>query len=347
MCQRDSKTGRYSIDGVMGPNEFHEGKEKKGVRDNAYTNIMLAWTLEKAAHLVAALKVDGPYELEKAYRNMGVTAKEMENAYDHWREIRRNLSLSISETGVIANHADWFGLKGPDEVKGHKIKRNGHERELFSIVYEPGRSDRRIRAVGLDPDDFQIQKQADTMMAYYNLGPNEVSRVVGMMGYRLPADHLLQNLNHHLPRTSHGSTLSFITHAMVLANAGNASDSWHFYRQALISDLSDIQGGTTAEGIHLGVMGGCLKGVVTNYAGLDWRGDHLSINPDLPEEWESLKFSVLVRGDRYCFKITKEVLKLKVVREDRTKPERKNLIVVVRGHPERVDYVVDYAFGLN
>jgi trehalose/maltose hydrolase-like predicted phosphorylase len=55
------KTGRYSIDGVMGPNEFHEGKEKKGVKDNAYTNIMLAWTLEKAEQLVAAVKAAGPY----------------------------------------------------------------------------------------------------------------------------------------------------------------------------------------------------------------------------------------------------------------------------------------------
>ena len=47
MCERDPQTGRYSIDGVMGPNEFHEGKQKNGVRDNAYTNIMLAWTLER------------------------------------------------------------------------------------------------------------------------------------------------------------------------------------------------------------------------------------------------------------------------------------------------------------
>ena len=60
---------------------------------------------------------------------------------------------------------------------------------------------------------------------------------------------------------------------MVLANAGRTADSWDFYRQALISDLSDIQGGTTAEGIHLGVMGGCLKGVVTNFAGLNWYND--------------------------------------------------------------------------
>ena len=61
MCELDSKTGKYSIGGVMGPNEFHEGKEKRGVKDNAYTNIMLAWTLEKAEQLVAEIKESGTY----------------------------------------------------------------------------------------------------------------------------------------------------------------------------------------------------------------------------------------------------------------------------------------------
>jgi hypothetical protein len=62
----------------------------------------------------------------------------MEIAYDRWREIRQNLSLTINEAGVIANHADWFNLKGPEEVKGHKIKWDGKEQDLFSIVYDPG-----------------------------------------------------------------------------------------------------------------------------------------------------------------------------------------------------------------
>jgi len=344
MCKLDPETGRYSIDGVMGPNEFHEGKEKGGVKDNAYTNIMFAWTLEKVEHLVAEAKISGSAELEEAYHNMGVTAEDLEKEFDHWREIRQNLSLNINEEGVIANHSEWFNLMGPDEVKGLKVELDGQEQELFSIVYKTGRSDRRIRAVGLDPDDYQIQKQADTLMAYYNLGPDEVKRVVRMMGYELPDDHLMKNLNHHLPRTSHGSTLSFIAHAMVLANAGRTADSWEFFRKALISDLSDIQGGTTAEGIHLGVMGGCLKGVVTNFAGFNWHGGNISINPDLPDEWESLKFSVLVRGDRYHVEASGESFKLRVVQEDKAKQKREKIAVAVQGRPEVLDYERAYTF---
>lgn len=347
MCERDPQTGRYSIDGVMGPNEFHEGKKKNGVRDNAYTNIMLAWTLEKAEELVTAVTAADPHALETAYRNMGVTEKEMVNTYDRWQKIRRQLSLHIKAGGVIANHADWFDLKGPDDVKGVKIAQNDKVQDLYSIVYEPGRSDRRLRAVGMDPDNYQVQKQADTLMAYYILGPDEVRRVAEMMGYELPKDHLLKNINHHLTRTSHGSTLSFITHAMVLAYAGRTADSWEFYRQALISDLADIQGGTTAEGIHLGVMGGCLKGVVTNFAGMNWQGGKLSINPGLPETWESLKFSILIRGDRYHIEAIGDDLKLRVSQEVGPRPKKEDVAVVVADREYAVARDTDMVFKGN
>ncbi len=346
MCEDDPQTGRYSIDGVMGPNEFHEGKRKCGVKDNAYTHIMLAWILEKAEQLVTAMKAVDPLALEAAYRNMGVTEKEMTHAFDHWHKIRQRLSLHINAEGVIANHADWFDLKGPDDVKGLKVVQDGKEHDLFSIVYAPGRSDRRLRAVGMDPDDYQVQKQADTLMAYYNLGPDEVRRVAGMMGYALPQDHLLKNIRHHLPRTSHGSTLSSITHAMVLAHAGKTADSWAFYRQALISDLADTQGGTTAEGIHLGVMGGCLKGVVTNFAGLNWQGDPLSMNPGLPETWESLKFSVLIRGDRYHIEAIGDTLKLRVSREVRLHPPKEKVVIVMAGREHVVAYDTEMEFKI-
>jgi len=131
---------------------------------------------------------------------------------------------------------------------------------------------------------------------------------------------------------------------MVLANAGRTADSWEFYRQALISDLADIQGGTTAEGIHLGVMGGCLKGVVTNFAGMNWQGGKLSINPGLPETWESLKFSVLIRGDRYHIEAIGDELKLRVSQEVRRLPQKENVVIVVAGCEHVLAYDTDMVF---
>ncbi len=47
----NQRSGRYEINGVMGPDEFHEkypGEEKGGLNNNSYTNIMVSWCLDKA-----------------------------------------------------------------------------------------------------------------------------------------------------------------------------------------------------------------------------------------------------------------------------------------------------------
>src|SRR5690606_29514551 len=46
----DPETDRYSIDGVMGPDEFHDGypgAAEGGLRDNAYTNVLTSWVLQR------------------------------------------------------------------------------------------------------------------------------------------------------------------------------------------------------------------------------------------------------------------------------------------------------------
>ena len=47
--------GRYEIHGVMGPDEFHEkypGASVGGLRNNAYTNVMVAWLCELAQEVL-------------------------------------------------------------------------------------------------------------------------------------------------------------------------------------------------------------------------------------------------------------------------------------------------------
>ena len=73
------------------------------------------------------------------------------------------------------------------------------------------------------------------------------------------------------------------------------SRSWEFFLEALESDVSDIQGGTTAEGIHLGAMVGSLDLLQRCYTGLDTRHDILWFNPLLPDELPSLHFDLRYR----------------------------------------------------
>ena len=106
---------------------------------------------------------------------------------------------------------------------------------------------------------------------------------------------MLRAVDYYLDRTSHGSTLSSVVHAWVLARS-DRSRSWEFFLEALESDISDSQGGTTEEGIHLGAMAGTLDLLQRCYTGLEVRDDVLRLNPQLPTGLRRLAFTILYRG---------------------------------------------------
>ena len=65
---------------------------------------------------------------------------------------------------------------------------------------------------------------------------------------------------------------------MVLA-AVDPQSSWERFLLALNSDIGDVQGGTTKEGIHLGVMAGTLDLLQRGYMGAGVRDGVLHIEP--------------------------------------------------------------------
>ena len=83
--------------------------------------------------------------------------------------------------------------------------------------------------------------------------------------------------------------------AWVLARSDRPR-SWGFFTEALASDLHDTQGGTSAEGIHLGAMAGTVDLAQRCYTGLETREDVLWLDPSLPEELDGLGFDVRYRG---------------------------------------------------
>ena len=164
--------------------------------------------------------------------------------------------------------------------------------------------DRLLKAEGKSADDYKVAKQADTLMAFYNLDKMQVDHILSDLDYQLPSDYLAKNLEYYLARTSHGSTLSRVVHAQLAEIAGDKELSWRLYFDALTSDYNDIQGGTTAEGIHAGVMAGTVMIALNTYAGVDIRSEILKINPTLPEQWKKLDFNLRFKGVKYSFEIS-------------------------------------------
>jgi beta-phosphoglucomutase family hydrolase len=289
-------TGRYEIIKVMGPDEFHEkykDTDEGGLKDNAYTNLMVAWMLGKALDLIREMDMHKRDDLMERLR---LTGGETER----WNDIASRLNLVISGEGIIAQYDGYFDLKELDFDE---------YRKKYKDIY---RMDRILKAEGKTPDDYKVAKQADTLMTFYNLSPEEVGEILDRLGYRLPQDYLIRNLKFYLARTSHGSTLSRVVHAGLANLTGDRKLSWELYFDALTSDYNDIQGGTTAEGIHAGVMAGTVWVALTSYAGLDIHGDFPCFRPNLPKHWRKISFSFQFREADYECEITRETARIRV-----------------------------------
>ncbi|KZK39814.1 glycoside hydrolase family 65 protein [Lactococcus cremoris] len=259
---------RYHIAGVMGPDEYHEAYpgQEGGICDNAYTNLMLTWQLN--------------WLTELSVKGFEIPADLLEES----QKVRENLYLDIDENGVIAQYAKYFELKEVDFA--------AYEAKYGDIH----RIDRLMKAEGISPDEYQVAKQADTLMLMYNLGHEHVIKLVKQLGYELPKNWLKVNRDYYLARTVHGSTTSRPVFAGIDVKLGDFDEALDFLITAIGSDYYDIQGGTTAEGVHIGVMGETLEVIQNEFAGLTLRDGYFSIAPHLPKSWTKLKFSQIFKG---------------------------------------------------
>src|SRR5918995_1132870 len=105
--------------------------------------------------------------------------------------------------------------------------------------------------------------------------------------YEYAPDTLEKNISYYESRTSHGSTLSYVVHAAVLADL-DAQRSWEMFMRALESDVGDIQGGTTREGIHMGVMAGTLDLIQRHYVGAKTQDTTICFDPKPNERLDGL-----------------------------------------------------------
>lgn len=279
LASYDAAKDRFRIRGVMGPDEFstrYPGATQPGIDDNAYTNVMTVWLLRRAQDALAALPSTRRTELAES-----ICLAEPELL--RWRDLTRRLYVPIAPDGIISQFEGYRDLKELDWADYRR--RYGDVQRL----------DRILEAEGRAVDDYQVSKQADVLMLFYLLSADELRELLGGLGYALPPESIPRTIEYYEDRTTHGSTLSALVHAWVLARANREQAVDHFER-ALRSDVADIQGGTTAEGVHLGAMAGSVDLLQRCFAGLETRHDALWFNPHWPRRYGSLDFSLEYRG---------------------------------------------------
>jgi alpha,alpha-trehalase len=269
---------RYEILGVMGPDEYHDGypeAEEGGLDNNAYTNVMAVWVLRRAREILDVLTEDVREQLRD---RLDLTEEELAL----WADIARKMRLVFHDDGIISQFEGYDALAEFDW--------EGYRKKYGDIQ----RLDRILEAEGDSPNRYKASKQADVLMLFYLLSAEELAELFDGLGYRMNGDTIPRNVRYYLQRTSHGSTLSRVVHTWVLART-DRTGSWKLFSEALKSDVSDIQGGTTPEGIHMGAMAGVVDQLQRGYTGMETREDVLWFNPCLPRELETLHLRVRYR----------------------------------------------------
>ncbi len=284
---------RYEILKVMGPDEYHDAypdADEPGLDNNAYTNVMATWVLGQALNALDILPVDWMKEL---CERLGITKEDK----DLWWDISRKMRIVFHDGNIISQFEHYDQLKELDWDK---------YREKYVNIQ---RMDRILEAEGDSPNRYKITKQADVLMLFYLFSAPELRTLFKQLGYPFEYETIPKNIEYYVHRTSYGSSLSWVVHSWVLARS-DRKRSWNFFLKALQSDIEDIQGGTTQEGIHLGAMAGSINILQEAYMGIKTRDNMLWVNPELPEVLEKLEMQVRHRNSTLAFETTQDSCKV-------------------------------------
>ena len=277
MADYEKEMDRFHLRGVMGPDEYHTGPADDpgaGLDDNAYTNVMAAWVCAQAAAIMAMLH---GHDLEDLQGRLAVKSGESAE----WLHVSQRMAVPFHD-GIISQ---FQGYEDLEELDWEHYRNKYQNIERLDLILE---------AEGDSTNRYRLAKQADVLMLMYVFGEKELLLVLSRLGYTITAAQIANTVNYYLARTAHGSTLSRVAHASVLA-ATDPERAWATFREALSADLDDTQGGTTRTGIHLGAMAGSIDVIQRSFAGLRITSDALHFAPKMPKGLPALSFHVRYR----------------------------------------------------
>jgi alpha,alpha-trehalase len=276
----DQARERYVIRGVIGPDEFHSGYPDRGydgIDNNAYTNVMAVWTILRAIEALEHIPI---YYRVALLETLGIGDEDLE----HWQDVSQRMFVPF-HAGVISQFEGYEQLRELDWESYRKRYDNLQ------------RLDRILEAESDSVNNYKVSKQADALMLFYLFSSDELYDLFGQLGYRFAPEQIPRTVDYYQSRTSHGSTLSAVVHAWVLAR-GNRDQAMRYFNEAMASDVVDIQKGTTAEGIHLAAMVGTIDLVQRCFTGLELRRDRVVLEPLWPKSLGKLEFTLRYRGHR-------------------------------------------------
>lgn len=259
---------RFEIKRVMGPNEFQEC-----IDNNSYTNMLVRWTLKYAHELYHQLRESHPRRLKAVIEKVKLKSEEV----DTWKRVYEKIVLLIDSNGLI------------EEFEGYFNRRD-------VTISEWDENDMPLWPTGVDLAEIkatQLVKQADVVLLLH-LFPDQFS-----------LDTKKINFDYYEKRTTHRSSLSLTSYAILLSELGNIERAYKYFMLTANTDLKDIYH-NTGQGIHAAALGGTWQILINGFAGVEIKNGVLSIYPAMPKHWQELKFKIQFRGRLIEFTISKD-----------------------------------------
>ena len=250
--------GWHHIRGVIGPDEYHVT-----IDDNAFTNVMARWNIRCGLAMAALLRQRWPARWEGLSFALGLKDAELQQ----WAGVADTMATGFDpHTGLFEQFAGFFKLEPID------LARYAGRSVPMDVVLGRKRT-----------QTAQVIKQAD-VVALMVLLPED-----------FPEGAAATNFNFYEPLCSHGSSLSAALHGVAAARLGQSEVAMRFFRQASATDLADTHAAIDG-GVHIAALGGLWIMAVLGFAGLTMNESGLGLNPRLPDDWQSLAFSVQWQG---------------------------------------------------
>ena len=295
----DRKKNRYEVKGVVGPDEYHTklgSSYTHGIDNNAYTNIMLIWLLKNTVDIIShnlKEKKDG------VLQNYSLKKEELKK----WSDISMFMKIDVSDDEIIEQFSGFFDLIEVDWMT---------YRKKFPKLHN---IDRILTVEGKSVNDYQICKQADTLLPFYFLTPTEFREILLDSGYLFDPAFLDANFEYYFKRTVHSSLISNAIHSLIAKHVNNDKLCYDMFNMALKEVFHNEYEETTSNGINMGVAGALLNIVYLAFAGIQFKEDHLVVNPKLPSSWNKLEFKIFYRGNKLQFEFTKSHTLIKCIQQ--------------------------------
>lgn len=251
---------------------------------------------------------------EGSFHLRGVTGPDEYTALidDNWytnRMAQKHLRLAVSVADRVAalDTEAWGWLSAEMQLDADELADFARAADAMHLPYDAGRDldaqdasflDKpRWDLAGTPPAEFPLLLHYHPMTLYRHQVSKQADLVLAMVlgGEEISLERKRRVFDHYEPITTHDSTLSASSFAILAHEVGHEAQALKFFAETSLVDVDDRHG-NTGHGVHMAALAGSWLALVWGFAGFRPYGPQLRFRPTRPAAWQGYSFGLTWRG---------------------------------------------------